>query len=1091
MYDGLGDPKSVVARAVELGWDAVTLTEHGNMMSFPALYKAAKASVWWKGHPKEGEKKPVIKPIAGIEAYVVPDDMLIDGDKDILSQSRHLTVLALSREGYENLVVWSTASMERPAYYNKPRLSMEQMAETAPHGLHHNVVLSGCLGGALCQCLMHANGDGMMLGMLYVEAAKTLFPNFYVEVQNQGIQKFMGVGLDAYDKMVDDQAKVRGDLLDIAQALDVPVILTNDSHYQRADQRRPHIAMLARKQFRRGRESHEGETRRSTAEDFATSYSYFGAYLRSMEKIADTLPTWAAKQSIESIHAIVEEADVVLDPLDKASYAMPLSRYVDAEHEIRHRCKGRLKLMVERHGEIANERFEYELGAMRDFAHYLLIYADIIAMAREQGIYTWTRGSACASLVAFCLRVHQIDPLHYGLLFERFVNPARAKFPDVDIDIESHRRDDVARMVVEYMESISQSVLPIGTYSTLSNRNTFRLLAEAAGVPAERIDELAKLLPQMIDSGLVTSDEEAYEIIKEELGLDLHEDASAIFDSIGGVSQHACAFAIGTKDRPLDRWIPTYRIGSSDAVVTQYNMKWVEELGFLKLDLLKLDTLSILHSVARQLGKGMEWIDELGQSEVGIYDAPDVGAFDRLREGRTDGVFTFQGGTQRRGCIEMIPDTTQDLVAIQALYRPGATRTGLDKHFIDRRFGRESWEDLNEFTAKRWHDTYGLPIYQEQIMEMGFDMGMTGAEVDDLYKAIKLAKGVGRGAAEAFEAFEPTYRKYADALMPKEEADEIWQRWDAMQGYSFNKAHATSFAILGKKSAVCIDEATRETYVAILERYPDNPRYIAAALGDGFHFEKPDVNLSTATFSKGSDPKGIRVGFVRIEGVGPGAAGELTRNQPFSSVDDLKERTHGQRVKAPTITALAAVGALESLGIKAEDDDLVQLRYLNMVLRRPLAFKGCHPSVPKRDRGNWEYLGLQKGLALTFGKRFLSKMFWIPPEAKLELKAAPSGHYQAYLLTVVDENGIPFDLQVREDKYVEEQLIKRLAEMGDAVVCLDGQVSLPFIRGGRTAFKTWGVTRAESANPQMWNCSEEDAQVVIQLAQAKREQRRS
>ena len=658
----------------------------------------------------------------------------------------------------------------------------------------------------------------------------------------------------------------------------------------------------------------------------------------------------------------------------------------------------------------------------------------------------------------------------------------------MDIDIEAHRRDDVAKMVVEYMHEIGQDILPICTYSTLSNRNAFRLIAEANGIPKERIDELAKLLPQMIDSGMVSSDEEAYELILEEFGADIHEDAAAIFDTIGGVSQHAClsgetevytrdgirqvcdlagttqklltkkgwkqstvrsfgeqplssivfrqvgryvgkcggwrgywralrsqekvrvratpdhrwvlidgsvtqalkvgdivpavvstdanknsaeyldgfkhglvfgdgtrmskpnrfqlqlfgkkrrfsalfeqvtmappsrpestycymtsevdlkvlpddsasavyirafidgwvatdgssgerpettiistikdgtcewlrknapfagwvvtgtsvesstktnygirsrplrkivlsqkplawrvesirksgtekvfcaevpgemaftlagglytgncAFVVGTQERPLDQWVPTYRIGSSDAVVTQYNMKWIEALGFLKLDLLRLDTLSILHSVARQLGEGIDWINNLGRSAPGIYDSPDEPAFQLLREGRTDGVFTFQGATQRRGCIEVAPETTQDLVAIQALYRPGSTRTGVDKHFVARRRGEEEYEPLNDLTNKRWADTYQLPIYQEQIMELGFDMGMSGEEVDDLYKAIKLAKGVGRGAAEAFANFEPTFRKHAKEVMSDVAADEVWKEFDRMQGYS-------------------------------------------------------------------------------------------------------------------------------------------------------------------------------------------------------------------------------------------------------------------------------------------------------------------
>lgn len=774
LYDGLGSPKAIVDRAVELGWSAVALTDHGHMMGIPALYSAAQDAK--------------IKCVPGVEMYVTPEDDLIDGDKTVLKQRRHLTVLALNFEGYQNLVTWVNESMQRPAYYDGPRISVERMVEVAPHGLHHNVVFSGCLGGQCCQLLLDHNGSGDDLARAHLLTMRDAFPNFYVELMNQEIDRFYDRGYTSYDELCEKQQYVREHLLDLAREIAVPVVLTNDSHYRSSEQRRPHMAMMARKQWRRAAEAHRDQARESTTDEFLTQYGYYGAYQRPMEPIAATLPAWAERQAIESITSIVEESDFHLEPLRNFSYTLPRSKSDDPVEEVRRRSRGRLKTMVERHGQKALDRFEYELSAMREFTHYLLIYADIIKMARSQGIYTWTRGSGCASLVLYCLGVNPLDPIHYDLLFERFVNPARAKFPDVDIDIEASRRDDVVKMVAEYMHDLGQDVMPICTYSTLSNRNTFRLVAEAAGVPKERIDELAKLLPQMIDSGLVSSDEEAYEVIAEELGIDIHEDASAIFDTIGGVSQHACALVIGTKERPVSGWIPGYLIGSSNALVTQYNMKWVEALGFLKLDLLRLDTLSILQSVARQLGKGMDWIDDLGRSAPGVYDAPDEEAFELLRQGRTDGVFTFQGATQRRGCIEVAPETTQDLVAIQALYRPGSTRTGIDKKFVARRRGDEDWDDLNDLTAKRWHETYGLPIFQEQIMELGFDMGMSGEEVDDLYKAIKMAKGVGRGAAEAFAKFEPTFRKYTEGVMPEDTADAIWQEFDRMQGYSLGRS---------------------------------------------------------------------------------------------------------------------------------------------------------------------------------------------------------------------------------------------------------------------------------------------------------------
>src|SRR3954467_3877596 len=259
-YDGMGSPEAVVDRAVELGWGAVCLTEHGWMGSAPALYKAAKA------------KK--IKPIVGCELYVTPEETLIDGDKTVLKERRHLTVLALNIEGYQNLVRWINESMQRPAYYNGPRISLDRMADIAPHSLENNVILSGCLGGELCQCLLHLNGDSDIAAKLYLESARSLFPNFYIELQDHHLPKFYGNGLAVYDKIVEDQEQVRDQLLDYSQELDIPVILTNDSHYQVRDQRKPHMAMMARKGHRQA-ESHRAIGERGTRQEFHAQYGYF------------------------------------------------------------------------------------------------------------------------------------------------------------------------------------------------------------------------------------------------------------------------------------------------------------------------------------------------------------------------------------------------------------------------------------------------------------------------------------------------------------------------------------------------------------------------------------------------------------------------------------------------------------------------------------------------------------------------------------------------------------------------------------------------------------------------------------------------
>lgn len=1075
-WDGMSSPANVVARGVELGWGAVTLTEHGWLGSAPALYAEA--------------KKAGIKPILGCEMYVAPEDSLVDGDKSVLQQKRHLTVLALSAEGYKNLVAWVSASYERPLYYNGPRISIDRMLELAPYPLHHNVILSGCLGGELCQCLLHMEeSDGDYAGESYMTSMASVFPNFYVELQNHRADKFMDKGFVNYEQMCAEQDEVRERLLGLAATTGLPLILTNDSHYQHPRQRAAHLAMLARKDHGKAQEW-RAKTTQDVATGFAAQYGYWTQYMQSMERIAETLPPWAAKESLQSIHDIVDEADIKLDMLDTFSYASVKSPYPDPVAEVKSRSKPRLKALVAKYGQAAQERFDYELEVMAKDAHYLLIHADVIRMCRSNGIYTWTRGSAANSLVNFCLRIHEIDPIHYRLMFERFINPASAKKPDIDIDMEAARRKDVVKMVTEYMAELGQEVVPICNFTTMQNRAAFRMIAEAHGVPEETIKELTKLLPSQSDSDSVDEGEDAFVRLMDDLGIDIHKEVSEIFDQVGGVSQHAAALAIGTQERKISEWVPSYRIGSSNAVVTQFNMKWIEEMGFLKLDLLPLQTLDIMHDIARQLGKDMDWLDTIMASEPGIYDTEDGPTFDLLRAGRTEGVHTFQGATQRRGLVEVIPESDHDLVAVNALYRPSGTRTGLDKHYVNRKHGREDWKSTNDLAAEYLDETFGIAIFQEQIMEMGKGMGMSGAEIDKLYKAIKTAKGAGRGAARLFEEFEPTYRKYADKLWPKEQADEIWAEWEKLQGYTFNRGHATSYSILGQKNAYLAANTPQEFFVSLLKRYPKNPRYLAAAKGEGFRFEPPDVNTSAPGFTKGSDAKAIQVGLLRVRDIGPVAANSIVRNQPFASMADLMARTASNAVDVRVRANLSKIGGMESLGIAGEDSDDAEFETLGFCLNKPRAMEGCKPQLRRREGGAWKFHGLVRGVHITEGKAFCAKLFWIPNQIDFVTKSSATGAYNAHLLTVVDENGIPFDLRVPEDKDAESNLIRLLAVSHGAVITAFGQIAMPFVRGANTGFKLWGIEGDADGNPQMWHVDEATAKKVIKFARDKQTTRR-
>jgi DNA polymerase-3 subunit alpha len=415
--DGMGTPLAVVERAKKLGWGAVCLTEHGWMGSAPVLYKAARENG--------------LNPIIGCEFYVVPNEILGVKSKDTRSGSFHLTVLALSAEGYHNLVAWTTYAAQPENFYYRPRISLDAMVNIAPHPLHHNVVLSGCLGSEICSALAAVNGNGInpepFIG--YIESMKSLFPNFYIELQNHRHEKFMDKEYLGYETMVKTEAIVRRRLISLARQTNTPTILTNDSHFQTTQQRTAHLLMTSQKR---------GHGGRVEASDYMGEYGYFTNYMQSMEKVAERT-TDLPGDSLANAIAIAEEADIRLSPLDDFTYSIPSSGYSDPLDKIRRRSSKRLAALRKRHGaEEVDARFEMELETMGGFANYLLIMSDFIIHARKQGILTNTRGSAANSLICYCLRIHDIDPMPgaYDLLFSRFVNPARKKLPDIDIDIQ-------------------------------------------------------------------------------------------------------------------------------------------------------------------------------------------------------------------------------------------------------------------------------------------------------------------------------------------------------------------------------------------------------------------------------------------------------------------------------------------------------------------------------------------------------------------------------------------------------------------------------------------------------------------------------
>ena len=1049
LLDGLGTPADVVRRAVELNWGAACLTEHGWMGSAPSFYQACRASG--------------INPILGCELYIVPDDKLGIQVKAEAGPTYHLTVLALSKEGYFNLVAWTTHSSDRENFYFRPRISLGRMVEIAPYPLHHNVVLTGCLGGELATALHGSAGNGLTMGAAYLLGLQSVFPNLFVELQNHCRNKFLGRGFENYEQMVHSERAVRQQLIDLSRITRTPVVATNDSHFQHPRQREAHLVMTAQK-LGQGR---------VTIEDYYPSYGYMTSYMQSMERIADGLEKGIQNEAIQSALEIAEEANIRLDPLDTFNYSVPFSGYKDPIARIRRRCKARLAECVERHGEVAEDRFDHELEAMGGFAHYLLLMSDFIRYARRQGILTNTRGSAANSFLCYCLGIHDVDSIEYGLTFERFFNPMRKKLPDIDIDIEADRYEDFMQHVKEHMIDLEGDgqVVPIGTYGTLANRSAFRKIADQLGVPKETQDEISKILPQMIDSGMVEEEADAYEILKHEYP-ELYELTAGVFDALRNVSQHACGWLFGTQDRKISDWVPLVLIASSGVRVTAYNLGSLDSLGLVKGDFLRLKTLSVIKRTLNAIGK-----DALDLEQIPLDD-PET--FEMLREGRTEGVFTLQGKENRRGVIEIEADDVHDVIRAVAIYRPALTRPGYDKVFNRRRRGEEEVNYPHEIFSEVLGPTYGLPIFQEQIMDIGYALGMDHLEVEDFLQAIKKAKGVGRGAKEAFEKLRPMFLRYArEAGLDKRARAGGWRLVSTGQGYGFNKGHATSYGRLAVRSAYLKCHHRPEFFASLLAVYPGKGKYIAAARSEGFEFLPPDVNESGGGFTLDRKTGGLRVGLSRVSGLGPVAVRELLQGQPFASYDDFKTRTTRRALNTARVETLARLGALGCLGVEGERDDAFEFDTLGFTLKRPDALRGWKPrhAGPRNSGRGWTHAGLEKTVGFTPYQSSVSKRFWIPPErsvarkpARLALKASAWAQVKSWLLDAVDENGVAFQIIVPQEKEVDAQILEFLylrSKSKGLAVCLDGAIRQPFLSDGPLGFRMYGVTGSYQEDPQV------------------------
>jgi DNA polymerase III subunit alpha len=852
ILDGACRIPALAKKAAALEMPAVSLTDHGSMAGAIDLYKAAR---------DEG-----IKPIFGCEVYVVDDRRL---------QAKgyaHLTLLASDVNGYANLVkLCSLGYLE--GYYYKPRVDW-QLLERHAQGL---VALSGCLSGRVARALAeHRDADAEA----ELDRLAQIFgrDNTYVELQN--------VGLEA------QQAAFRG-LPALAARRNLPLVATGDVHYLDASDAHSHEALLC---IQSGDSLKNPDRWRFGADEF---------YFKTPEEMALDFPGHedALRRSLE----VAERCNVELELGRIRLPRFPVPEGRDAFEYLVELCE---KGLVKRYGSSSaelEERLRFELKTIREmgFADYFLIVADFIGFAKRNGVSVGPgRGSAAGSLAAYCLEITDIDPLRYGLLFERFLNPARKDMPDMDIDFAVEGRERVINYVAEKYGR--DRVAQIITFSKMAARAALRDAGRVLEIPYGVVDRIAKLVPegpgQTLEEALKPGAELARAVADDPVAKEIVELARPLEGLTRADSIHAAGVVIGAE--PLIDVVPLQQKGRDAELVTQFSMKNVAALGLLKMDFLGLRNLDVIDKA----------VELIGRLDIGAIPLDDRKTYEMLARADAVGVFQFESSGMRDALKQVKPTEFEDLIALVALYRPGPMQ--YIPTYAARKNGKEPVTYIDERLRPILGDTYGICIYQEQSMQISKQLaGFSGAEAETLRYAI------GKKIHDLMASLKGKFLDgcAANGVTPAV-ADQLWKDLEASKDYSFNKAHAACYALISYRTAWLKANHPCEYMAALISSVMNTkdrvPFYVNACDEMGIEVLPPDVNSSAVDFAVVEGK--IRFGLNAVKNVGETAAQRIVASRedggPFASVWDFTERVDPQVVNKRSLESLVKCGALDSTG---------------------------------------------------------------------------------------------------------------------------------------------------------------------------------
>ena len=894
VLDGLTKIYDLVDKVKELGMEAAAVTDHGTMSGILDYYKTA--------------KKAGIKPIIGIETYVATRSRF-DRDPGKDKQRFHLTVLAMNNTGFHNLMKLSTRANLEGMYY-KPRIDHD-LLEELNEGL---IVLSGCASGEIGVALKEDDYDrAREIAKWY----KSIFGDrYYLELQDHGHPKS--------NTHWDVQAKINEGLIKLSKELDIEMVVTCDGHYLTHEYQDAHEILLCV-----GTGSYLSDEKRMSLKDFELHLTdprdiidhwgeEFPEVIRNTKKIADRCDVEIELGRILIPKYPLPDGENEHSYLLRLTYQGLLQRYNGASKEEAEKLDP--DEIIPKLSDEVRERAEMELGVMGNMGYegYFLIVQDFINWGKSQGIvFGPGRGSAAGSIVAYALNITDLDPLKYGLLFERFLNPDRISMPDIDVDIQDTRRDEV----IEYCAKKygEDHVSNIATFGKMFGRMAVRDVARVLEVPYAESDRLAKLVPppnQGRHIPLSVSIKEDADLRNEyennPTAKEVLDYAIQLEGTIRSHGVHACGVVIAPDT--LANYIPL-EMAQKGVVATQFPMGEVEELGLLKMDFLGLSNLTIINNAMRIIRKAYK--KEINLSELPLDDKKTYELFQR---GDTTGVFQLESAGMKRYLRGLKPTTFEDIIAMVALYRPGPMQF-IDS-FIRRKHGEEEITYLHSGMKNSLKNTYGILVYQEQFMQISKEWcGFTGGQADTLRKA------VGKKKIDLMKKVKPEFVEGAVKVggATKEIAETFWTQLEEFANYCFNKSHAACYGLIAYWTAYLKAHYPDAFMAALMTSDHDDTDRLAIEITEckhmGISVLSPDVNESFVEFAVVPNENKIRFGMSAVKGVGVGAVEEVLRARedgPFTSVEDFARRVSTSKFNRKAWESLIKSGAFDDMGDRSD-----------------------------------------------------------------------------------------------------------------------------------------------------------------------------